>query len=75
MATLPPPLPSCILRGHASHIHCVQFVRHNAYLLTGDAHGCVIYWSLATKRAVYVWKAHAGPILGIAQWGYDRIIT
>lgn len=74
-ATRPPLLPTCILRGHASQLHCVQFVRQNSCLLTGDADGHVMYWDISTARALETWKAHDGPILGIAQWGRDRIIT
>jgi hypothetical protein len=74
-ATRPPPFPRCILRGHVSQIHAVQFVRQNSRLLTGDADGWVVYWKVETTRPTLVWKAHAGPILGFAQWGYDKIIT
>lgn len=73
--TLPPAQPSYILRGHASQIHSVQFVRQNTRLVTGDADGWIIYWKLETKRALAVWKAHDGAILGTAAWGRDKIIT
>ena len=72
---LPPAQPSYILRGHASQIHSAQFVRQNSRLLTGDAEGWVVYWNVETKRALAVWKAHDGPILGTAEWGRDKIIT
>ncbi|EFQ86945.1 hypothetical protein PTT_17742 [Pyrenophora teres f. teres 0-1] len=74
-ATRPPALPTCILRGHASQIHCVQFMRQNSCLLTGDADGYVVYWDITISRALEAWKAHQGPILGAAQWGHGRIIT
>jgi WD40 repeat protein len=74
-STLPPAQPSYILRGHTAQIHSVCFVRHNSRLLTGDADGCIVYWKLETKRALAVWKAHEGAILGTAQWGRDRFIT
>ncbi|XPS99793.1 Astra associated protein 1 Asa1 [Ascochyta lentis] len=74
-STLSPAQPSYILRGHASQIHSVQFVRHNARLITGDADGWVIYWKLETKRALAVWKAHDSAILGTAEWGHDKILT
>ncbi|KAF2630946.1 WD40 repeat-like protein [Macroventuria anomochaeta] len=51
-STHPPAHPSYILRGHASQIHSVQFVRQNTRLITGDADGWVIYWRLETKRAL-----------------------
>ncbi|KZM25900.1 Astra associated protein 1 Asa1 [Ascochyta rabiei] len=74
-STLLPPQPSYILRGHASQIHSVRFVRQNARLITGDADGWVIYWKLETKRALAVWKAHDNAILGTAEWGHDKILT
>jgi len=74
-ATRPPACPTCILRGHASQIHCLQFVRQNSCLLTGDADGHVVYWDLSTTRPLEAWKAHNGPILGLAQWGHAAIIT
>ncbi|KAF1937211.1 WD40 repeat-like protein [Clathrospora elynae] len=74
-STKPPAWPSCILRGHASQIHSTQFVRQNSRLLTGDAEGWVIYWQVENRRAIAVWKAHHGPILGTAEWGRDKIIT
>jgi hypothetical protein len=73
--TLPPAVPSCILRLHASHIHSVQFVRQNSRLLTGDADGWVVYWKVETKRPLGVWRAHDGPVVGFAEWGTDKIIT
>lgn len=74
-SALPPAQPSYILRGHASQIHSVRFVRHNTRLLTGDADGWIVFWKLETKRALAVWKAHDGAILGAAEWGHDRVIT
>ncbi|KAL9089423.1 MAG: hypothetical protein Q9165_005744 [Trypethelium subeluteriae] len=75
-ATLPPPAqPVYVLRGHNSPIHAVAIIRHNSRLLTGDADGWVSLWSLATKRAVAVWRAHQATILGLKEWGDDNIIT
>jgi WD40 repeat protein len=74
-AKRPPAFPSCILRGHGTAIHSAQFVHHNSHLLTGDADGWVILWKVQTKRALVVWKAHNGSILGIAEWGNENIIT
>ena len=75
IATLPPAQPTAILRGHASHIHSLLFVRQNIRLLTGDADGWVVFWNIQTKRPLAVWPAHDGPILGFAQWGEANIIT
>ncbi|KAI9728191.1 MAG: ASTRA complex subunit [Chrysothrix sp. TS-e1954] len=70
-----PPQPSYVLRGHAVPVHSLHFTRNNTRLLSGDAEGFVVCWSLVTKRAVASWQAHAGPILGLGSWGDDRIIT
>lgn len=72
---LPPAQPAYILRGHASQIHSVKFLRKNTRLLTGDADGWVVFWKVETKRALAVWKAHDAAILGMAAWGRDKIIT
>ncbi|KUJ16262.1 WD domain-containing protein [Mollisia scopiformis] len=72
---LPPAQPAYILRGHGSQIHATAFIRSNTRLLTGDADGWIVIWSLATKRPVAVWKAHEGSILGINAWGSEKLIT
>ncbi|KAL5118092.1 Astra associated protein 1 Asa1 [Pleosporales sp. CAS-2024a] len=74
-ATLPPPQPSFILRGHASQVHSVRFVRQNRRFISGDADGWVVYWKLETRRPRAVWKAHDGAILRTEQWRRDRVIT
>ena len=72
---LPPAQPAYILRGHGSQIHATAFIRSNHRLLTGDADGWIVLWSLTIKRPVAVWRAHEGSILGASAWGSDRIIT
>jgi WD40 repeat protein len=72
---LPPAQPAYILRGHGSQIHATAFIRSNLRLLTGDADGWIVVWSLATKRPVAVWKAHEGSLLGIKAWGSEKVIT
>ncbi|KAK4936376.1 Astra associated protein 1 Asa1, partial [Elasticomyces elasticus] len=74
-STLPPAQPTYVLRGHGAQIHAVSFLRHNTRLLTGDAEGWVVLWSVALKRAVAVWRAHQGSILGLQSWGVDRTMT
>ncbi|QIW99373.1 hypothetical protein AMS68_004891 [Peltaster fructicola] len=74
-SSLPPAQPAYILRGHQAQIHAVHFFRHNTRLLTGDADGWVILWSIPTKRAVAVWRAHTNTVLGLAVWADDKIIT
>jgi ASTRA-associated protein 1 len=68
-------VPSFILRGHASTIHALHFFASNSYLASADSDGWVVVWSLATKRAVAVWKAHDAGILGLKDWGEERLIT
>lgn len=72
---LPPATPAYIFRGHGAQIHAAGFWRDNSRLVTGDAEGWVAVWSLATKRAVAVWRAHEGAILGVEGWGDERLIT
>lgn len=74
-ATLPPAQPVYILRGHIAAIHSLLFLRQNSRLLSGDADGFVVLWSLAHKRPSVVWRAHQGSILGFGTWSDDRIIT
>ncbi|RDL39812.1 uncharacterized protein BP5553_04152 [Venustampulla echinocandica] len=71
----PQPQPSYVLRGHGAHIHSTSFIRSNSRLVTGDADGWIVIWSLATKRPVAVWRAHQGTILGADAWEGDKIIT
>ncbi|KAL9582701.1 MAG: hypothetical protein Q9212_003146 [Teloschistes hypoglaucus] len=73
--SLPPLQPSFVLRGHSAQVHAVHFLKDNTRLLTADAEGWLVSWSLASKRPVAVWKAHDDAILGIGSWGQDRIIT
>jgi len=73
--SLPPPQPAYIFRGHAAQIHSTAFMRSNSRLVTGDADGWIVIWSLDIKRPVAVWKAHEGAILGTSAWGKDKIIT
>lgn len=72
---LPLAQPAYVLRGHAASIHTMLFNRNNSGLLTGDAKGWVISWRLAHKRPAAVWQAHENAILGLANWGADRLIT
>src|SRR5436309_14579744 len=68
-----PAVPTYILRGHTSPIHALHFFHQNAYLASGDSDGWVIVWSLASKRAVAVWRAHEGSILGVRDWGNEKL--
>ena len=72
---LSPAHPAFILRGHSAQIHAVHFTPDNSRLLTGDADGWVISWSMAYKRPVAAWRAHTNAILGLGTWEPDRIIT
>ncbi|KAH8678641.1 WD repeat-containing protein [Tricladium varicosporioides] len=70
-----PPQPAYILRGHGAQVHSTAFIRSNSRLVTGDADGWIVVWSLEIKRPVAVWRAHEGAILGADAWGVDRLIT
>ncbi|KAL8805640.1 MAG: hypothetical protein Q9223_000379 [Gallowayella weberi] len=72
---LPPAQPSFVLRGHSAQVHAVHFIQGNTRLLSADAEGWIVSWSLASKRPVAVWRAHTNAVLGISSWGQDRIIT
>ncbi|ELR09811.1 ASTRA complex subunit [Pseudogymnoascus destructans] len=71
----PPPEATYIFRGHAAQIHSTQFIRGNTRLVTGDAEGWIVVWGLASRRSTAVWRAHKAAILGVAEWGSDRLIT
>lgn len=70
-----PPQPAYILRGHGAQVHSTAFIRGNNRLVTGDAEGWIVVWSLEIKRPVAVWRAHEGAILGADAWGVDKLIT
>lgn len=72
---LPPAQPAFVLRGHSAQVHALHFTPRNTRLLTGDADGWIVSWSLTSKRPVAVWKAHNNAVLGLGSWGEDRIIT
>lgn len=74
--TQPPPQPTYILRGHTAQIHALCFLRQNTRLVTGDADGWVVVWSIATKRPVAVWRAHQGTLLTLQEWdGGQGLVT
>ncbi len=70
-----PAQPVYVLRGHTAQVHAVHFLRQNLRLLSGDADGWVVLWNVPIKRAVAVWRAHKGAVLGLESWDDDRIIT
>ncbi|MCJ1314138.1 hypothetical protein MMC25_007818 [Agyrium rufum] len=72
---LPPAQPTYVLRGHGSQVYSVHFLHKNLFLLTGDAEGWVILWSMPYKRPYAVWRAHEQAILGIKTWADRRVIT
>src|ERR1700761_8378782 len=74
-SSLPPAQPAYVLRGHSATIHAVHFHNHNLSLLTGDAEGWVVLWSVPIRRPRAVWKAHKDTILGLGSWDEDKIIT
>ncbi|GAA5862385.1 hypothetical protein JCM3774_002499 [Rhodotorula dairenensis] len=64
-----PLAPAYILRAHAAPVACLCFSQNGRYLFSGDTDGYVAVWRLRTFRPRYMWKAHGGGILGIAQVG------
>lgn len=70
-----PPQPKAILRGHKVQVHAAVFIRRNRRLVTGDADGFVVVWDLTIMRPRAVWQAHDNAILGLSEWGLDKIIT
>jgi len=73
--TLPPAQPVYVLRGHGAAIHTLLFFRSNTRLLTGDAEGWIVIWSVATRRPTAVWRAHEASILGAQIWGDNKLLT
>lgn len=70
-----PPEPVYILRGHASAVNSLLFLRGNLRLLSGDSSGFIVLWDLTIKRPTAVWKAHGEGIIGIDGWTDGRILT
>ncbi|KAI0844390.1 WD40 repeat-like protein [Daldinia vernicosa] len=70
-----PAQPKSVLRGHRTQVHVTTFVRSNQRLASGDADGYVVLWDLTIMRPRAVWRAHTNAILGISDWGDDKIIT
>ncbi|KAI0012461.1 WD40 repeat-like protein [Xylariaceae sp. FL0662B] len=75
MSQHPPAQPKSFLRGHRAQVYTTAFVRRNQRLASGDADGFVVLWDLTIMRPRAVWRAHTNAILGIADWGDDKIIT
>ncbi|KAI1413832.1 WD40 repeat-like protein [Hypoxylon sp. FL1857] len=75
MSEQQPAQPKSVLRGHRTQVHVTTFIRNNQRLASGDADGYVSLWDLTIMRPRAVWRAHTNAILGIADWGDDRIIT
>ncbi|KAI5854043.1 WD40-repeat-containing domain protein [Tricharina praecox] len=67
-AKYPPLQPSYILRGHAQPIHSLTFLCNNTHLLSADAAGICILWTLSTRRPLAVWASHTASILSVAEW-------
>jgi WD40 repeat protein len=74
MASDLPLQPTYILRGHTSQIHALRFLRENTRLLTGDADGWLVVWSMSSRRPVAVWRAHTASILTLGSWGPKKIV-
>jgi ASTRA-associated protein 1 len=75
MGALEPAVPTFVLRGHESSVNSLTFLAENAYLASGDSDGWLVIWSLASKRAAAVWRAHVGGVSTIFAWGTEQLIT
>ncbi|CAJ2512333.1 Uu.00g053480.m01.CDS01 [Anthostomella pinea] len=75
MSQQPTAQPKSVLRGHRAQVHTTAFVRRNQRLASGDADGFVVLWDLTIMRPRAVWRAHTNAILGISDWGDDKLIT
>jgi WD40 repeat protein len=64
-SSLPVATPRYIFRGHKSSIHALHIFDSNALLVSADADGWIVIWSLVTKRPVAVWKAHEAAVLEV----------
>ncbi|CAI4213053.1 unnamed protein product [Parascedosporium putredinis] len=69
------PQPKAILRGHNAQVHAATFIRDNERLVTADAEGYLIVWDLTIMRAKAVWRAHQKTVLGVQEWGPNKLIT
>ncbi|GAA5985103.1 hypothetical protein JCM10908_002524 [Rhodotorula pacifica] len=62
-----PLAPAYILRAHAAPVSCLTFSQCGRFLYSGDTDGYVAVWHLRSFRPRYMWKAHEGGVLGLAE--------
>ncbi|PKS05910.1 hypothetical protein jhhlp_007741 [Lomentospora prolificans] len=69
------PQPKAILRGHKAQVHAATFIWNNERLVTADAEGYLVVWDLTIMRPRAVWRAHQKTVLGIREWGPQKLVT
>lgn len=78
-----PPAPYFVLRGHPSEVQCLHFppVIQTSddsplanTLISGDASGFVIVWSMLTCRPLAIWQAHTSALLTVRTIG-SQVLT
>ncbi|TPX41702.1 hypothetical protein SeMB42_g05457 [Synchytrium endobioticum] len=58
----PAPEAEFLFRGHESDVRAVSFLPDGRGLLSADAAGVIVIWSLDTKRPLRKWQAHSRVI-------------
>jgi WD40 repeat protein len=74
MASLPPPLPFAVLRGHRDGVNSVSFCVDNVGLLSGSLDGEVKLWDLQIRRPILSFVAHQTSILSVHSLSNDRFL-
>jgi len=52
--------------GHEAEITCLVFARNGSTVLTGDQHGVVIMWDVATAKPLRTWSVHSRGVFSVA---------
>ncbi|ORY92159.1 WD40-repeat-containing domain protein [Syncephalastrum racemosum] len=75
MATVSPPTPVYIFRGHEAGVNDLVFFNDDQYFVSGDAKGIVQIWKMRTRRAILQWQAHEESCLSVHVYENDKLIT
>lgn len=75
-----PLAPTFVLRGHPADVQCIQFTSifihdvRTSILISGDADGFVLIWSLKEYRPIAIWQAHRASVLTVTKF-QDYLVT